>query len=324
MMTIALIILGIVLLIGGGTALVHGASQIAARLGVSPMIIGLTIVAFGTSMPELVVNIFSASKGATELAFGNIVGSNMANFGLVLGAAALIRPIEIHGQIVRRELPLLMLATAILTVMAMDHQFVGSVPHINRTDGVILLLVFTIFIYITVLDFIRSPDSDTLLSEISSSPLVLTSAKSRYSVLFVIAGIALLYYGGEITVQHSVQFAERMGVSPAIVGLLIVAVGTSMPELVTSIIAVMRGESDLALGNVVGSNLFNTLMVLPAAALIRPVSIPNGGIADLVLTLLFALSLIPVFFLRRARLGRAIGACFLLTYAGWAVFRLAG
>lgn len=321
-MTIGAIIFGIVLLIFGGTALVHGASQVATRLGVSPMVVGLTVVAFGTSMPELVVNMIGASRGATELAFGNVIGSNIANFALVLGAAALIRPIDIQGQLVQRELPLLLLATAVLTVMSLDTLFDGSVAKISRTDAIILLLLFGTFLYITVLDFIRTRKSDPLLVDIDTNPMVANEPASRFSALFVVAGVVLLYYGGELTVRHSIVLAERLEISSAIVGLFIVALGTSMPELVTSIVAAAREESDLALGNIVGSNLFNTLMVLPSSALLSPVVIPRGGISDLTLSLAFAASLIPIFVFGRARLGRKAGIGFLVVYVGWAVLRV--
>lgn len=321
-MTIGAIILGIVLLIGGGTSLVHGASQIAARFGVSPMVVGLTVVAFGTSMPELVVNMIGASSGATELAFGNVVGSSIANLALVLGAAAMIRPIDIQGQLVQRELPLLLLATVILTIMSLDNFFDGATPIISRSDAVVLLFVFSIFIYMIVVDFIKARKSDPLLVEIDSNPLVDNASAGRFGGLFIAAGVFLLYYGGEMTVRHSVDHAERMGISEVIVGLYIVALGTSMPEFVTSIIAAARKESDLALGNIVGSNLFNTLLVLPASALISPVSIPAGGISDLVLSLVFAVSLIPIFFFGKARLGRITGVVFLSIYVTWAALRI--
>ena len=301
----------------------RGASEIAARFHVSPMIIGLTVVAFGTSMPELVVNVLGALRGATELAFGNVVGSNVANFALVLGAAALFRPIDIHGKLVQRELPLLLLATAVLTLMSMDAYFDGGATRIDRADAIILLLLFCTFIYITTLDFMGAKSTDSLLTEIDASPLVPSENAGRFGLLYVVAGTALLYVGGDMTVSNSVDLANNLDVSPAIVGLFVVAIGTSMPELVTSIIAAMRKESDLALGNIVGSNLFNTLLVLPVSAMLSPVRIPEGGVSDLLLSLVFAFSLIPIFFFGRARLGRLAGAVFLLVYLGWAIMRLA-
>ena len=316
------IALGIALLIGGGALLVRGASEIAARLGISPMIVGLTIVGFGTSAPELVVNIISALQGATGLAFGNVIGSNISNLGLVLGAAAIIAPITIQSGVVRRELPLLLLATTIMTALALDGPLEGRPALLGRSDAVVLLLLFCIFIYITGLDLVRIRKRDPLLADISESPIIATALKGKHSGLMVAGGFILLFFGGEMTVRNGVDFASQVGVSPTVVGLFVVAVGTSMPELVTSIIAATRGESDLALGNVIGSNLFNSLMVLPATGIVAPIPVPPGGVADLALSWLLAAALIPLFFFGKAYLGRISGGCFLLVYLGYAVARI--
>ena len=256
------IALGIVLLIAGGALLVRGASEIAAGLGVSPMIVGLTIVGFGTSSPELVVNILSALEGETGLAFGNVVGSNISNLALVLGAAAIMSPIAIQGEVVRRELPLLLLATTMMTVMSLDGVLENRPALLGRSDAIVLMLMFCIFFYIAAGDVLRTRRSDPLLANISSNPKVFTPAMGRFRWLEVGAGFQLLFVGGEVTVRYGIAFADQVGLSPAVVGLFVVAIGTSMPELVTSIIAAMRGESDLALGNVIGSNIFNSLMLL--------------------------------------------------------------
>ena len=317
------IVLGLVLLIVGGGALVSGASQIAARFGISPLIIGLTIVGFGTSAPELVVNIIGGLRGESGLAFGNVVGSNISNLALVLGAAAILQAINIEGSVVRREVPLLLLVTTIMTVMALDTVLEGGKPQIDRSDAIVLILLFAIFVYITVQDVMLSKKKDVLIDEIDSNPLVQTEAVSRFHWIYVIAGFALLLVGGEMTVRNSVAFAERLGVSTAIVGLFVVAVGTSMPELITSIIAAWRKESDLALGNILGSNVFNSLIVLPAGALAGTVVVPRGGIQDLVVSWLLAAMLIPIFLFGRARLGRTTGVLLLTAYFTYAVLRVA-
>ena len=324
MMTPLGVLFGLALLIGGGVALVHGASQIATRLGVSPMVVGLTILAFGTSLPEMVVNVISANTGATSLAFGNVIGSNVANLALVLGIAALIKPIEIQGQLVQRELPLLLLATSILTVMVLDEALGGTANLIGRSDALILILVFGIFLYITIMDFVRSRRPDAIVADIESSPLVPSEPATILPWVLVPLGIAMLYFGGEQTVKHSVALAGQFGVSQTIIGLFVVALGTSMPELVTSAIAAVRGESDLALGNVVGSNLFNTLAVLPASALVAPVAVPSGGTIDILLSLAFAFALLPVFVFGEARLGRLVGGAFLIVFITWVVIRVTG
>jgi cation:H+ antiporter len=323
MPTFAGLIVGIVALIGGGTLLVRGASEIATRLGVSPLIVGLTVVGFGTSAPELVINMVGALRGETEIAFGNVVGSNISNLALVLGAAVVIAPIRIQGQLVRREVPLLLLATTVIVVMALDQQLEGMPAIIGRSEGIILLFLFCIFAYVNVLDFVETRRTDQLIADIEHNPLIQTDPQSRFRWLFVVAGMGLLLAGGEITVKNSAVLADNLGVSPTIIGLFVVAVGTSMPELVTSIIAAIRGESDLALGNVVGSNIFNSLIVLPASSLISQIPVPKGGVGDLVLSLMLTVILVPIFIYGDARLGRKIGVLLLLTYFGYAFLRIA-
>jgi len=316
------VVLGILLLVGGGTALVKGASQLATRLGISPMIIGLTIVGFGTSMPELIVNTLASIEGETALAFGNVVGSNIANLGLILGVAAIIRAIDIQGSLVRREVPLLLLVTTIITVMGLDGVLEGTAPRIGRADSIILLLLFGIFIYITVREIARTRNTDALISEIVDNPIVHSQTAGSAQWILILAGLALLFAGGEVTIRSAVQLAEQVGLSKAVVGLFVIAVGTSMPELATSIIAAARKESDLALGNLLGSNIFNSLIVLPISGLISGIVIPAGGISDLVVSWLFAAALLPVFFLGKAKLTRPVGAVFLLAYIGYAVLRI--
>lgn len=316
------VILGVILLVGGGTLLVRGASQIASTMGVSPMVIGLTIVGFGTSSPELVVNVVGALDGQTDLAFGNVVGSNISNLSLVLGSAALFQAISIRGELVLREVPLLLLATTCITVMSLDGVLDGGQSQLGRSDAIVLLLIFGIFLYVTVLDFLRTRKEDALiesLTEITPDP---TPSSSRLCWVQAFAGFVLLGIGGNVTITQGVNLAEILGVAPTIIGLFVVAIGTSMPELVTSIIAALRGEADLALGNVIGSNLFNSLLVLPVSALIAPVIIPQGGVSDLILSWVLAALLIPVFLVGKAKLGRVIGIFLLCTYGAYAFMRI--
>ena len=324
MLSFAAVCLGLLLLIGGGGLLVRGASEIAAKFGISPMIVGLTIVGFGTSAPELVVNTMGALRGETALAFGNVIGSNISNLGLVLGIAAIIAPISLQGDVVRREVPYLLLATTMITVMALDGFLEGVTPTIGRSDSIVMLLMFCIFIYITAVDFIRSKQSDQLLLDIEDSRVVNSSPIGPASWLLVLAGGALLFAGGEFTVRGGSALAEQFGVQPTIIGLFVVAIGTSMPELVTSIIAAMRRESDLALGNVIGSNIFNSLLVLPVSGLISTIPIPQGGIGDLAMSWVFAAILIPIFFIGKAILGRVTGVLFVAIYFSYAAYRILG
>jgi cation:H+ antiporter len=316
------VVLGLALLVAGGASLVRGATDVAGRMGISPMIVGLTIVGFGTSSPELFVNAMSALAGESNVAFGNVIGSNISNLALVLGVAAVIQPLVVQGQLVLREIPLLLLATTILCVMALDGPLRGLAPVIGLADAIVLMLLFGIFVYISVLDFARVRSSDELIDQIVESPIVEVKPEARFSWLLIILGFVLLFVGGELTIRNSVDLAAALGVSTTIIGLFVVAVGTSMPELVTSIIAATRGESDLAIGNVVGSNIFNTLMVLPVGAAIKSVPVPDGGITDLVVSWMLAAFLIVVFLIGKARLTRSTGVFLLLGYAGYAFFRL--
>ena len=315
---------GVLLLILGGGLLVRGASEVAAGFGVSPLIIGLTIVGFGTSSPELFINVIGALNGATGLAFGNVVGSNISNMGLVLGLAAVIAPIAIQGAIVRRELPLLLLATTMTTVMVLDGPLESTEATIGRIDSIILILTFCIFVYIVALDIVRLRREDRLLDEIREEPLVGVAGRSRYCWYFIAAGFLLLFVGGELTIRSGTALATYFGISPTVIGLFVVAIGTSMPELVTSIIAATKGESDLALGNVVGSNIFNSLMVMPASGVITQINLPPAGVGDLIISWLFAAALIPLFFFGNAKLGRISGAIFVMVYLAYAVFRIGG
>ena len=286
------------------------------------MIVGLTIVGFGTSAPELVVNALGAFRGETALAFGNVIGSNISNLGLVLGMTALIAPITIQGNIVRREIPLLLLATTMMTVMALDGPLEGLPAGIGRTDAIVLMLTFCIFIYISAIDLIRAKRSDPLLVDIAESPFIAVGRSNKLPWLQVLFGMVLLFVGGEVTVRNGSALATYFDVSPTIIGLFVVAIGTSMPELVTSIIAALRKESDLALGNVIGSNLFNSLLVLPTSGLIAQIAIPHGGVSDLIMSWVLAAVLIPIFFIGKARLGRFAGALFVAAYITYAVVRI--
>jgi len=318
------IVAGLVILLLGGTALVGGASQLASRLGVPPMIVGLTIVGFGTSSPELVVNIIGGIQGETALAFGNVVGSNISNLALVLGAAACLQKIEIHGSVIRRELPLLLLVTTIMTVMALDNVLAGGAAMIGRTDAVVLILMFAIFVYITVQDIMLARSKDRLLDEVADYPLVRIELGKRFLWASIIVGFVLLFIGGEMTVRYSVAFASSIGIPSDVIGLVIVAVGTSLPELVTSIIAAWRKESDLALGNILGSNVFNSLIVLPVSALISDVAIPDGGVGDLIVSWMLAAVLVPIFYFGRRTLGRTSGIMLLLAYVSYMTVRVLG
>ena len=299
--------------------MVRGASGLAEGYGVPPLVVGMTVVSFGTSAPELVVNVVGAVGGETALAFGNITGSNLANIGLVLGAAALITPIALEGKIIRRELPLLLLATAVLLIMTLDHPLRLSAPVLDRSDALVMLLLFGIFIYITVMDFLRQRQ-DPLLTTIDHIPFA-SNLQKKTNWILVTVGIAALTLGAKLTVDNGADLAASMGVSPVIVGMMVVAVGTSLPELVTSIFAAIKGDADLCVGNVIGSNIFNSMFVLPTSALIHPLAVPAGGSVDIFVSLVFSIILIPVFIIGRTFMSRLIGGAFLVAYAGYMLAR---
>ena len=320
MTTVLLLLAGLTLLLVGGASLVRGASGIAEAHGISPLVVGLTVVAFGTSAPELVVSVMGAIEGETDIAFGNIAGSNLANLGLVLGTAALISPIAIKGQIIRRELPLLLLATTALMIMTLDSQLRGFDPVLDRSDGLVLLLLFGIFVYIMIMNFFWQ-EEDPLLSTIASlSPQLETRTSQAW--MFILVGIFSLGLGGELTITQGVILAEILNVSTTIIGMVIIAIGTCLPEFVTSIIAAMRKEADLCVGNIIGSNIFNILLVLPISALVYPLSIPQHGTTDIIATLIFAAVLIPVFIMRAQIMSRTVGGIFLGAYLLYIYLRI--
>ena len=325
-MTVLWLSLGICLLLAGGAALVSGSSRLAGRLGISPALVGLTVVAFGTSAPELVVNVIGALENETSLAFGNVAGSNIANLGLVLGVAAIIRPVNLQGQLVRRELALLMLVTSMLAVMVIDSALSEGETRISRSDGLILLLMFSTVIYISWGDLLRSRQDPLVLRaeglEQAMAPTESTAAGRDW--LYIGAGVFGLLVGGQLTITYGAQLASLLGMPPVIIGLLVVALGTSMPELVTSIIAAMRREADLCVGNVLGSNLFNILFVLPSSALVRPLPIPKGGLLDVLFSLALAVAIVLVFLTGKALMGRITGLVFVLAYLAYMTYRVVG
>jgi len=299
--------------------MVRGASDLAESYGIPPLVVGLTVVSFGTSAPELVINVVGALQEQTALAFGNVTGSNLANMGLVLGVAAVISPIALEGKIIRRELPLLLLATAVLFTMTLDHPLRSSTAVLDRSDAIVMLLLFGIFIYITVTDFLRQED-DALVTNLDKLPHA-RHLEKRFDWVLIIAGMSGLTLGGHLTINAGSNLAVSMGVSPVIVGMMVVAVGTSLPELVTSIVAASKGSSDLCVGNVIGSNIFNAMFVLPISALIHPLAIPTGGSMDIFVSLLFSAILIPIFILGKTIMSRQIGTAFLIAYAAYMLAR---
>ncbi len=315
-----LLIVGGALLLGGGDLLVRGASGLARSLGVRPVVIGLTVVAFGTSAPELVVNLIAAFTGRGGIAFGNVVGSNLANLGLILGLGACVRPLAVEGSIIVREIPLMLLATVAVIVMTVEGDFSGVAGSIDQTEGLCLLLFFVVFLYALAREVLTSRTKDALALQIETSPVTKAPDRRAATIGMIAVGLVGLVLGGHLLVTGASALARGLGVSEVVIGLSIVAVGTSLPELVTSIIAALRGEADIAVGNVVGSNIFNLLFVLGVTTSLSPIDVPAGGFVDLLAALVVSSLLLPFAITGQRRIVRAEGAVLLaawIGYTGW-------
>ena len=299
---------GFPLLIKGADLLVDGASVAARRIGVSDLTIGLTVVAFGTSAPELVVNVVAGIRGTTDLAIGNVMGSNIANVFLILGLAGVIRPLAVTSQTVWREIPMSLLAAVVLAILAHDSLLTGAnASMLTRSDGLIFLCFFGVFMYYTI--------SGTLqMSGIQQCAPAKDLSLGR-SLAYIGSGLFGLGLGGHMIVDGAVDIAHLLAVSETVIGLTIVAIGTSLPELATSVVASRKGNADIAVGNVVGSNIFNILFVLGISALIRPLPYAMKHPLDIGMVLL-ASSLLFVFMFtgKRKRLDRWEAALFLCLY----------
>lgn len=272
----SLLIAGLVLVVKGADWLVDGASAIARRIGVSELTIGLTIVAFGTSLPELTVNLFASLSGANDIAIGNIVGSNIANILLILGITAIVTPLTIQTSTVWKEIPLSLLAALTLFVIANDRLIDGyPVAELSRTDGLTFIGFFLIFLWYT---FGMRRIEDGHEEENVRSPAI--------AVGMVGAGLLLLVIGGKLIVNGAMGIVESLGVSQALIGLTVVAVGTSIPELATSVVAARKGKADIAVGNIVGSNIFNIFWILGMSAVIRPITFRPELNTDLLMVIL--------------------------------------
>ncbi|MDR1381607.1 MAG: calcium/sodium antiporter [Tannerella sp.] len=269
-----LIVVGFVLLIWGANCLVEGAVGLARRFNVSDLVIGLTIVAFGTSAPELVVNVVAAmNPDTTDIALTNIIGSNTINIFVILGVSALVYPIKSQAASRKFDIPLSLLAPVAILVLAWAPD-----DEISLTDGIILLAVFLFFMYVTVRNMIKNRHSDEKegAPEDKSRP-----QKIWLSGILVVAGLFMLVVGGQLIVNSATAIAESLGISQAVIGLTIVALGTSLPELATSVVAAVKKNSNIALGNIIGSNIFNIFFILGISAMIRPLPAYNNMAADL-------------------------------------------
>lgn len=308
---------GLVLLIWSADRFVTGASMAAHHLGVAPLVIGLVIVGFGTSAPEMLVSVTAAMDGSPELALGNAIGSDIVNIALILGLAALISPIAVQSQILRRELPLLIIATGCVGWQLMDGR-------LSRTEGLIDLALFGAVIGWSVWLGIREK-GDSLDIDVSQE-IEIRSMTLPWACVWVAIGLIGLIVSSRLLVWGAVILAKSIGISDLVVGLTIVAIGTSLPELASTVVAARKGEHDLAVGNIIGSNLFNTLAVVGLAASIKPFPVAAGVLARDYSVLIVLTVLLFIFGIgmkgTSGRINRLEGAAFLVIYAGYTAWLL--
>jgi len=315
MITFLLFIIGFLLLIKGADYLVSGASSLAYKLGVAPLVIGLTIVAFGTSAPELIVNLMASMSGNTDIAIGNILGSNIVNILIILGVSAIIYPIAVQKSTVWKEIPFALLGVVVMAFMASDALIDGAgSSYLSRIDGLVLISFFAIFLYYIIGLAKESPN------ETAEKPLDMTRARS---ILFIIGGLVALVIGGKWIVDGAVIFAQSFGVSESLIGLTIVAIGTSLPELATSVVAAYKKNTDIAIGNIVGSNIFNIFWILGINAFISPLPFAPALTMDILVTLGATLLLFFALFVgKRHTIEKWQGVLFICIYVLYIVFLL--
>ncbi|WP_339490230.1 calcium/sodium antiporter [Pseudomonas sp. EL_65y_Pfl2_R95] len=317
LLTFVYLIAGLVLLVGGAEVLVRGAAQLAAQFGIPPLVIGLTVVAFGTSAPETAVSVQSALSGSGDLAIGNVVGSNIANVLLVLGATALIAPLVVSRQLIRMDVPLMIGASLLAFGLSYDGE-------LSRIDGAILFSCIVVYTFFLVRSS-RKQGVNTADDEFADEFGLDEPAKPNAwvtNLLLIVVGLVLLVGGSHFLVEGAVTLARALGLSELVIGLTVIAIGTSLPELATSILAAFKGERDIAVGNIVGSNLFNLLSVLGLAALVapNPISIsPNALAFDFPVMIAVAVACLPIFF-TGYKISRWEGLLFLAYYGAYTLY----
>ncbi|MCP3028687.1 calcium/sodium antiporter [Halobacillus sp. A5] len=312
-MAYVLLIVGFGLLIKGADLFVDGSSNIARLLRVPPILIGLTIVAFGTSSPEATVSIIAALQGNAEVSLGNVVGSNVFNVTLVVGIAAFLYPLMVESETTKKEIPFVLLASGALLVLISDTELQGlSENLLTRSDGIIFLLFLSIFMYYVIEVGLKSRKE-------SMDEPVPSNIKWGKNTGLTLAGLAAIIFGGDLVVDNGTAIAYDLGMSNTLVGLTIIAIGTSLPELVTSISAALKKESGIALGNVVGSNIFNILFVLGASAFISPLAVNGKIFIDVMI--MIALSLLLFLFSRtHYKIGKSEGVVLMTMYIIYLVY----
>ncbi len=309
------IVAGLVLILVGSDWLVEGASGVARKYGISEFIIGMTIVGIGTSMPELVSSLISAIQGHGDMALGNVTGSNICNILLILGVTALISPIKYTRSNIRKDIPFAILVSLFLMVMLYNcFGLFGEMgtPGISRVDALYLLLIFAVF----MIDSFKSAKNGAEEEEASVKPMPMGKA-----IIFILLGLAGLIFGGQVFVDHTVSIAERFHVSEAFISITLMAVGTSLPELATCVVAAMKGKNQLALGNVIGSNIFNIALIIGTSAAISPFEIQSISTVDMAMVIVAAVLLwLAAFTFKKKKLDRVEGVIFLLAYIAYITY----
>lgn len=317
LVSVLLLVGGLLLILTGANMLTDGSSSLALRMGISQLVVGLTVVAFGTSAPELVISVFSAAKGTSELAIGNVVGSNVFNICAIIGITAMVRPMPVSSTVMNREIPLVFLSSLILLIMANGPYLNGfSSMLLTRSDGLLLLLFFILFMRSTLTQAKRPTPAN--LDSAQGVPEGQNPMKLPKAIVWIAAGLAGLVFGGDIFVKGATGIAKALNVSDAVIALTIVAMGTSLPELAVSIAAAVKGKPELAVGNVIGSNIFNIFLILGASATITPLAFGAIGNVDLFL-LLGVSALFWIFgrFFRQNLITRGEGAVFIAIYIAY-------
>ncbi|MCF8067049.1 MAG: calcium/sodium antiporter [Desulfobacterales bacterium] len=320
LLDIVLFAIGVVLLYYGAEWLVKGSSSLAKSLGLAPLLIGLTVVAFGTSAPEMVISVISSFKGKSMIAVGNVIGSNICNIALVLGLAAFINPITSQKGVVKRDIPI-MLGVSLFLMFISWNSKIGRIEGAVLFTGLIIYICYNYFGAKRMLGDVSASDVPPIIADETEKEYISSRSKQ---ITMIVTGIAGVVIGADLLVDSAVKIMKVMGVGEKFIGLTIVALGTSLPELATSVIAAVRKEMDISIGNLVGSNVFNILGVLGLATLIRPVEIPGGffesGMLVDYLVMLFV-SFLPWFMMRKVHtIGRAKAIILLGIYVGYIIF----
>ena len=308
MLAVTFLVLGFILLIYSASRFVEGSAVVARYLGMPPLLIGMVVVGFGTSSPELVVSVTAAANGNSTLALGNAFGSNIANIALIIGLVALINPIIVRSEVIKKELPILFGITMLVGWLISDNQ-------LSRFDACYLLVAFILVILWSIFQGMRNPQdqiANDLKNELNSNIISIKKA-----IMWLVIGLVLLIAASRMLVYGAVYIAQGLGISDLVIGLTVVAIGTSLPELASSLVAIKKGENDMALGNIIGSNLFNTLAVIGLAALVQPMEITPEVISrdwTLMMALTLSLLILGIGIKKQGRINRFEGALLLITF----------